>query len=270
MSVIQWYPGHMAKTRRQFEKMRKEIDVILWMVDARAPFSSLDPTFFPLVQDKPFLMVLNKIDRVSPKALNHAIEQFHLQEKPAIGINAKNGKNIAAMIAKAESLKSKKRLLKELRLAVIGTPNVGKSTLINTLAKRKVQAVANTPGVTRQLTWIKASPTLAILDAPGLMWPKIEDPVVAFRLAAIGTIKDTLIPQDKVVRYIIEFLVHQKHPKLFNDLDITFETPFEELIQKLAMKHGFLTSAGIDENKVYEFILKAFREGSLGSVYLDD
>lgn len=270
MSVIQWYPGHMAKTRRLFEKMRKEIDVVLWMVDARAPFSSLDPTFFPLVQDKPFLMVLNKMDRVTPKALNQAIEQFHLQEKPAIGINAKNGKNIQAMIAKAESLKSKSRLLKELRLAVIGTPNVGKSTLINTLAKRKVQAVANTPGVTRQLTWIKATPTLSILDAPGLMWPKIEDPTVAFRLAAIGTIKDTLLPLDKVVSYIFDVLIKQKQPKLFDDIGVTFDISFEELIQKLAEKHGYFTASGIDETKVYEMILKSFREGSLGRVYLDD
>jgi ribosome biogenesis GTPase A len=270
MSAIQWYPGHMAKTRRLFEKMRKEIDVVLWVVDARAPFSSMDPTFFSLLQGKPFLMVLNKMDRVTPTALNRAIEQFHAEEKPAIGINAKNGKNVPAMIKKAESLKSKRRLLKELRLAVIGTPNVGKSTLINTLASRKVQAVANTPGITRQLTWIKATPTLSILDAPGLMWPKIEDPKVAFRLAAIGTIKDTLLPLDKVVHYIFDALIHQKHPQLFTLVDADFTIPFETLIEKLANQHGYLTASGIDENKVYEWILKAFREGALGYVYLDD
>lgn len=270
MKVIQWYPGHMAKTRRQFEKMRKEIDVVLWMVDARAPFSSLDPTFFPLLQDKPFLMVLNKIDRIKPAALHRAIDQFHQQEKPAIGINAKNGKNLPAMLAKAEQLKSKRRRLKALRLAVIGTPNVGKSTLINTLAKRKVQSVANTPGITRQLTWIKASSTLSILDAPGLMWPKIEDPIVAFRLAAIGAIKDTLLPLDKVVHFIYERLIEEKQSPLFDLLDLPFPSPFEDVILSLAKTRGYLTGQGIDENKVYAYILKSFREGHLGLVYLDD
>jgi ribosome biogenesis GTPase A len=270
MTMIQWYPGHMAKTRRQFEKMRKEIDVILWIVDARAPFSSMDPTFLSLIQEKPFLMVLNKIDRVSPTHLKKAIDRFHQEEKPAIGINAKNGKNVAAMITKAESLRSKRRLLKELRLAVIGTPNVGKSTLINTLAQRKAQAVANTPGITRNLVWIKASNTLTLLDAPGLMWPKIEDPTVAFRLAAIGSIKDTLLPVDKVTQYIVSILAKQNQTMLFKWVDASIDVPFETLVEKIAQKHGYLTSSGVDTQKVYEWILKAFREGTLGPVYLDD
>ena len=270
MTPIQWYPGHMAKTRRQFEKLKKEIDVVLWLVDARAPFSSMDPTFFSALQDKPFLMVLNKMDRVPQSKIDHAIAQFHAQEKPAIAINAKNGKNVAAMIKKAETLKSKRRLLKELRLAVIGTPNVGKSTLINTLSARKVQAVANTPGITRQLVWIKATPTLSILDAPGLMWPKIEDPQVAFKLAAIGSIKDTLLPLDKVVEYIVTALKNSRQKELFEKMECDPNIAFSDLIETVAKKHGYLTPSGVDLNKTYEWILKAFREGLLGKVYLDD
>lgn len=256
---MSWYPGHMAKTRKLHLGQLKSIDVVLYVVDARIPFSSMDPSIQSLIQNKPYIIVINKIDLVSSQYLNQTLKKFETLGMHAMGISAKSQKNVKKLVQLAQSLKSKNRLIGGLGLSVLGIPNTGKSTLINTLVGRSTQPTANTPGVTRALKWLKTKDNDRILDSPGLLWPKIEDEETALKIAAIGSIKDRLVPLEKVARYILKKLevTHRDALREFG-VDLDAQDP----LASIARDHDLLTAS--------QKLLKWFRDGKCGKVALDD
>lgn len=256
---MSWYPGHMAKTRKLHQAELKSIDVIFYMVDARIPFSSMDPSIQTLIQHKPFIIVINKMDLVPTHYLNATLETFKTMGMHSIPISAKSKKNLKKLIQLAQSLKSKNRLIGGVGLSVLGIPNTGKSTLINALVGKNTQPTANTPGVTRALKWLKTKDNDRILDSPGLLWPKIEDEETALKIAAIGSIKDRLVPLEKVARYVIEQL-KDSHKDALSELGVDLETL--DPLESLAKDSDLLTAA--------QKVLKWFRDGKCGKVALDD
>lgn len=254
-----WYPGHMAKTRKLHQAEFKSIDVIFYVVDARIPFSSMDPSIESLIQHKPFIIVINKMDLVPQAYLNETLSKFHEMGYHAIGISAKSKKNLKKLVEQARTLKNKNRLIGGLGMSVLGIPNTGKSTLINALVGKKTQPTANTPGVTRALKWLKTENNDRILDSPGLLWPKIEDEETALKIAAIGSIADRLVPIEKVARYVIKRLSETASDALVQfGIDMNEEDPILTF-----SKDGDLFKAS-------QKILKWFRDGECGKVALDD
>lgn len=254
-----WYPGHMAKTKKLHQAELKSIDVIFYMVDARIPFSSMDPSIESLIQHKPYIVVINKMELVSQTYLNETLERFKEKGIHTIAISAKSKKNVKKLVQLARTLKNKNRLIGGLGMSVLGIPNTGKSTLINALVGRKSQPVANTPGVTRALRWIKTEDNDRILDSPGLLWPKIDDEETALKIAAIGSIADRLVPLEKVARYLIERL-YPHHKEALIKLGMNLEA--EDILTDFAKDTDALTAS--------QKILKWFRDGECGKVNLDD
>lgn len=262
---LSWYPGHMAKTRFKHQTMLKTIDVIFWMVDARAPFSTLDPTLKKTFNNKPFLVVINKKDVVNEAYLNHVLSQFNALKMPAIAISARNQRDVKTLITKAQSMQSSRRKIGGLRVSVLGIPNTGKSTLINQLAKKKTQPVANTPGVTKAMRWVE-TPGVSILDTPGVLWPKIDDPMVGLKMAILGSIKDKMVPYDAAVEVLLKTLNAHPDSKLKTVYQLTAKDP---TLLDIASSTGFNHPDGTDFMGLYQRILKDYREGKLGHVPLD-
>lgn len=263
---LNWYPGHMAKTRHRHQTMLKSIDVILWMVDARAPFSTLDPTLKKTFNNKPFLVVINKKDLVKASYLDTVKSRLSAQEIPSVAISAKKDKDVKSLIKVAASMQSSRRKIGKLRLSILGIPNTGKSTLINQLAHKKTQAVANTPGITKALRWVE-TPDVSILDTPGVLWPKIDDPDVGLKMAILGSIKDKIIPHAQALTFLLERLIN--HP------ESTLKTRYPglsptEIMETIAHQEGFKTAHSYDEMALTQRILKAYRDGDYGKVPLDD
>ena len=205
MAIIQWFPGHMAKALRQVKENLKLVDVVLELVDARLPESSRNPQLKDLLQDKPSIIVLTKMDLADPKETRKWIEYYEKMGQPAVAINSVQGslkvidKKIKEVLAeKLANKKARGILSQRIKVMCIGIPNVGKSTLLNHLVKKNVAQVGNRPGVTKSQQWLKAGKDLQLLDTPGILWPKFEDPIVGKKLALTGAIKDTLYAKDDV------------------------------------------------------------------------
>ncbi len=263
---LNWYPGHMAKTRNRHQSMLKSIDVILWVVDARAPFSTLDPTLKKTFNNKPFLIVINKKDLVKATYLDDVKTRLSAMDMPCIAISARKEKDVKALIKVAETMKSSRRKIGGLRLSVLGIPNTGKSTLINQLAKKKTQAVANTPGITKALRWVETG-DVSILDTPGVLWPKIEDPIVGIKMAILGSIKDKIIPYAAALDFLFERLMTHPESKLSH---LYPGLSALEITEKIAHEEGFKTDHSYDEMALTQRLLKGYREGEFGKVPLDD
>ncbi len=263
---IAWYPGHMAKTRNRHQSMLKSIDVILWMVDARAPFSTLDPTLKKTFNNKPFLIVINKKDLVKASYLDAVKARFAEQGMPAVMIRAYKAQDVKALIKTAERMQSNRRKIGGLRVSILGVPNTGKSTLINQLAGKSTQPVANTPGITKALRWVE-TPYGSILDTPGILWPKIEDVEVGLKMAILGSIKDTMIPYGAAIDLLMDRLYTHPESKLkalYPGLE-----PLA-ILEKIAVDEGFKTAHSFDEMALYQRLLKDYRSGHFGKVPLDD
>jgi len=263
---INWYPGHMAKTRNQHQSMLNKIDVILWMVDARAPFSTLDPTLQKSFNNKPFLVVINKKDLVKASYLDQVKLRLAELNIPSVIISAHKDKDIKALIKVAQSMQSSRRKIGGLRLSVLGIPNTGKSTLINKIAQKKTQPVANTPGVTKAVRWVE-TPEVSVLDTPGVLWPKIEDPLVGLKMAIFGSIKDALIPHAQALDFLMERLMTHPESKL-SSMYPDLSAP--DILETIARDEGFKTEHHYDEMALTQSILKRYRAGAFGKVPLDD
>lgn len=274
-SVIQWYPGHMAKAKRQMEENLKKVDFIIEVRDARMPQASKNPLIDELSQNKPRLVILSKKDKADPKLTEAWIEQLKSDDSRALAIdliqeNFKNKIISESLILNAPFIeKQKKRGIRPraLRAMVVGIPNVGKSTFINSLAKRKAAMTGDKPGVTKALQWIKVGKELEVLDTPGVLWPKLEDQNSALTLAALGSIKDEIVHMDDLALYCCEFL-SQYHPQaLLNTYGIEKieDTPWETL-QAIARKRGWLLKGDIDENRTMRSFIQDIRSGKLGRI----
>lgn len=284
---INWYPGHMAKTKRQILDDLKLVDVVIELLDARIPKSSQNPDIAELINNKKRIIVLNKSDLADSNETQKWIKYFQKQNIPAIEVESNQGKGtnqVSAMIEKLmkeelEIQNSKGRIRKTIRVMIVGIPNVGKSSFINRISKKTTMIVGNKPGVTRQKQWIRIGNQIELLDTPGVLWPKFESEKVGLNLAYTGSIKDEVIDKTEVAYYLVQYLDKNYPQKLYEKYKISNEEIeniqdepqyYLELMELIGRKRGALISGGnIDEEKVANIVLDDFRSGKIGKITLE-
>lgn len=278
--TIQWFPGHMAKARKEIVEKLKIIDIIIELLDARIPISSRNPMINEIVMQKPRLVLLNKYDLADPKIVKKWIDYFHQEGLEAIPISSSNGKGIANITKQSENLIKEKREKmisrginpRPVRAMILGIPNVGKSTLINRLASRHIANTGDRPGITKGQQWIKVGNSIDLLDTPGILWPKFEDKQVGYRLAATNAIKDELFHFDEIALFIIEYF-RKNYPEYLEkryNLSVISEDNIE-IINEIGKRRGCLIPGGeIDFDKTSELIVRDLRTGKLGQFCLEE
>lgn len=276
MTVIQWFPGHMAKALRQVKENIKKVDIVLELVDARLPESSRNPQLSEILQNKPSIIILTKKDLANAAKTKEWVNYYEENGNPALAVNSLKDslKSIERKItqvlsAKLATQKERGIVHKRIRVMCIGIPNVGKSTLLNHLVKKNVAQVGNKPGVTQAQQWLKAGKNLVLLDTPGILWPKFEDPLVGKKLALTGAIKDTLYAKDDVALYALEYFLENSSEKLkeryrLEEEDLQKTTV--DLLLVLTQKMGFKD----DYDRASERLILECRKGKLGSYTLDE
>ncbi len=271
---IQWYPGHMTKTRRQIEADLKQVDAVCEIVDARIPMSSRNPDIDSICGNKPRMIVLNRMDLADPAATKKWAAFFKNKGMSVIVTDCKSRKGIAdftpaARGACAEKLQrdAARGMNRPLRVMIVGIPNVGKSTLINQISGRKGAKAENRPGVTRGKQWVTVDSELLLLDTPGILWPKFEDPEVGMKLAYTGAVKDGIIDIEELACYLMK-LLHRLYPQVLLErykLEAPEETPGWELIEMAGRKRGYLVSGGeVNTERMSKVMLDEFSGGKLG------
>ncbi|NRD78857.1 ribosome biogenesis GTPase YlqF [Bacillus sp. BRMEA1] len=272
--TIQWFPGHMAKARREVTEKLKLVDIIFELLDARIPYSSRNPMIDEIIQHKPRLVLLNKADMADKEATKEWIAFFAEQGIKALAVNAQAGEGMKEIVqASKEILKEKFDRLKAkgvkpraIRAMIVGIPNAGKSTLINRLAKKNIAKTGNTPGVTRSQQWIKVGKEMELLDTPGILWPKFEDQEVGMKLAITGAIKDTLLNLQDLSIHSLRFLEREYEGRLKERYKFT-DIPDDvvELFDHIGKLRGCLTGgANVDYDKVAELVIREIRGEKFG------
>lgn len=275
--TIQWFPGHMAKARKEIESHIKLVDMVIELVDARAPIASQNPMLQQIIHQKQKIIILMKKDLADDKETIRWLRYFEEKGIPALAINANEKQDIAKVIKHVDMYREKMHIKmkskgivhpRALRAMILGIPNVGKSTLINRLAKKKIAQIGNRPGITKHQQWIKVKSQFELLDTPGVLWPKFDDQEIAKRLAAIGTIKDTILSLQDVAAYVLTFLQHQ-YPQLYEErfsLDPSMEDMWE-IFEAIGKQRGALESGGqVNFDIVAEQILYDLRSGRIGKI----
>ena len=276
---IQWYPGHMTKTRRQIEADLKLVDAVCEIVDARIPMSSRNPDIDAICGGKPRILVLNRMDLADPEATKKWAAFFRDKGMSVIATDCKSRRGIsdftpAARRACAEKLErdAKRGMNRPLRVMVVGIPNVGKSTLINQISGRKGAKAENRPGVTRGKQWVTMDAGLQLLDTPGILWPKFEDPRVGMMLAYTGAVKENVIDLEELACFLMT-LLHKHYPKALLDryqVEAPEDTPGWELLEQAGRKRGYLVSGGeVNLERMARVLLDEFRGGKLGKFTLE-
>jgi|MGYP000006055682 ribosome biogenesis GTP-binding protein ylqF len=277
---ISWYPGHMAKTRREIKEKIDLIDIIYEVIDARMPLSSKIVDIDNLVKNKPRILIVTKYDICDQIETNKILEEYEKQGYTVIPVDLVNGKNVNKIITESEKLlasmneERKRKGLKprNIRALVIGSPNVGKSTLINRLVGKKVTSIGDKPGVTKNLGWIRIHKDIDLLDSPGILWPKLENQHQAFILASLSSIKEEILDEQEIAIFILKTMQELYPSKLEERYGITAIdfSNIEETLDKIAKKRGALKKGGIaDYQKVYYIIIRDLKDGNLGSITLD-
>lgn len=276
---IQWFPGHMAKARREVENNLKLIDIVIELVDARVPHSSQNPMIQEIIAHKEKIIILMKRDLADQAETESWLQYFKDRAIHAIAVDANNPSHIENLIQRVTRLGQtlqEKQISKgvsprPIRAMILGIPNVGKSTLINRLANKRIAKVGDRPGVTRHQTWIKVRRAFELLDTPGILWPKFEDEEVGVKLAAIGTIKDQLVPMQDIAARMLEFLqenypegIKQRYKLGPDDYDMW------ENFEQIGRQYGALESGGkVNFDRVANIILQDLRAGRLGKITLE-
>ena len=276
---IQWYPGHMTKTRRQIEADLKQVDAVCEIVDARIPVSSRNPDIDAICGNKPRMIVLNRMDLADPAATSRWKTYFEKKGMAVIATDCKTKRGIsgftpAARTACAEKLArdAAKGMNRPLRVMVVGIPNVGKSTLINQISGRKGAKAENRPGVTRGKQWVTVDAGLQLLDTPGILWPKFEDPEVGMMLAFTGAVKEGVIDVEELSCRLLELLLAY-YPQTLKErykVEAPQGTPGYELLEMAGKNRGYLLSRGeIHTERMAKVLLDEFRSGKLGKFTLE-
>ena len=276
---LNWYPGHMAKTKKQIVEDLKLIDIVVEILDARIPEASINPDIQEYTKNKTKIVLLNKADLADAEATKKWIEYYKLKGITAIEIEASSGKGINRVIEEIKkqyiSIKEKYiqkgRIGKVARVMVLGIPNVGKSTFINTLAKRSTAKVGNKPGVTKQKQWIKVSDDIELMDTPGMLWPRLDNQELAMDLAFVGTIGENSIDNEEVSYYLLNYLINN-YPQNVEDRYgiILANKETIEVMEEIARKRGAIISGGeINMQKISDIILNEFRSGKLGRITIE-
>ena len=277
--LIQWFPGHMTKTKRMIEEHLKAVDVVAELLDARIPVSSANPMVEELVSGKPRIIILNKADLANPRATDQWISYYEKKGIPVLPMsvgNSKNKKKLLQVIrdtAEPSLAKWKRRGMKSrsVRLMILGIPNVGKSSLINFLAGTAATRTANTPGHTRGKQWVRLSEGLDLLDTPGVLWPKFDDQTAALRLAATGAIAGDVFNASEVVAELMSSLA-KTSPEILKE-QYNIENPDQDpqvLLEQAGRRRGCLLPGGnVDFDRAEMVVLRDFRNGKLGRITLD-
>lgn len=277
--LIQWFPGHMTKTKRMIEEHLKAVDVVAELLDARIPVSSANPMVEEIVSGKPRIIILNKADLANPRATDQWISYYEKKGIPVLPMsvgNSKNKKKLLQVIrdtAEPILAKWKRRGMKSrsVRLIILGIPNVGKSSLINFLAGTAATRTANTPGHTRGKQWVRLSEGLDLLDTPGVLWPKFDDQTAALRLAATGAIAGDVFNASEVVAELMSSLA-KTSPEILKE-QYNIENPDQDpqvLLEQAGRRRGCLLPGGnIDFDRAEMVVLRDFRNGKLGRITLD-
>lgn len=276
---IQWYPGHMTKTRRQIEADLKLVDAVCEIVDARIPVSSRNPDIDSICGSKPRIIVLNRMDLADPNATKAWISHFRDKGFAAVATDCKIRKGISLFQPAVYSvLKEKiernaaKGMHKAVRVMVVGIPNVGKSTLINQISGRKGAKAENRPGVTRGKQWVTVDSGLLLLDTPGILWPKFEDPEVGMMLAYTGAVKENVIDTEELSCRLAE-LLNKFYPQTLRNrygIDVPQDIPGYMLLEEMGRKRGYLLARGeINTERMAKVLLDEYRHGKLGNFTLE-
>ena len=289
---INWYPGHMAKTKKQIIEDLKLIDIVIEVLDARIPISSRNPDINKLTENKPKLIILNKYDLANNEQSEKWIKYFEKQGVKAVLVNSNTNEGIKEVIKKIEEIYAenqekdynKGRIGKSIRVMILGIPNVGKSSFINRITKKNIAKVGNRPGVTRQKQWVRINQNIELLDTPGVLWPKFESEEVALNLAYTGTIKDDVLQIIEIGFKLLKLLIIKHRDKIIDryklnakEVDSILEKDVQEnekvleIMHYIGRKRGAIISGGnIDEEKVAKIILEDFRNGKIGKITLEE
>lgn len=271
---IQWFPGHMTKAARQMEENLKKVDFVIEIRDARIPDSSRNPMLDGIIHTKPRLIILSKKDKADPKLTKEWITYLEKDNVRVIALDLVHENYKAAIVQASKTLcasfieKQKRRGIKPraLRAMVCGIPNVGKSTMINTLAKRKAAKTADKPGVTKSLQWIKLDKDLELLDTPGVLWPKFDDQQIGLKLALLGSIRDEVVTMDELAMFAVEWLMENNPSSLIETYGIEIQDTTWHTLEQVAIKRGYLQKGQIDENRLMNSFVKDMRENKCGLI----
>jgi ribosome biogenesis GTPase A len=272
---IQWFPGHMAKAIREISESLKKVTLVIEILDARCPFSSRNPTIDELISHKPHIIVLNKSDLASPKITQEWSDYFSSRNILVIATNGLKKEGIKQLEKACLSLSNKDDSavsFKEVRAMIVGIPNVGKSAIINACSGKKTAKVENRPAVTKRQQWISVSPSLTLLDTPGILWPKFDDQIAAKHLAITGSIKSHLLDSEALCFFLIEYLLASFPEGLLSryKLEEIKNTSVLSVIESIGQKRGCIGRGGaIDYDKTYDTILTDYKKGKLGRVSLE-
>ncbi len=277
---LSWFPGHMTKTKRMIASEIQHMDAVCEILDARIPLSSRNPDVDDLTAGKPRLIVLNRADQADPAQTRRWSQYFRAKGWAVLEANAKGGvgtEKFAAAVRellrdKLEAYAAKGQVGRVVRVMVLGIPNVGKSTFINKVAKRKTAKAEDRPGVTRSKQWVPVDATLELLDTPGILWPKFDDPEVGKRLAFTGAVKDDVLDIEELACYLMDYLAAHYADVLTEryKIDVEETDTSYDLLEKAGRKRGFLMrGAQVDTERMARILLDEFRGGKLGRFTLE-
>ena len=289
---INWYPGHMAKTKKQIMQDLSMIDVVVELLDARIPVASRNPDIQEMTKNKKRLIILNKCDLADEEETKKWVSYFEKQGIPAIATDANTGAGIKNLIPKVEALmeeekkkqSEKGRVGRAIRMMILGIPNVGKSSLINRLSKKVTAKVGNKPGVTVAKQWIRIGQTIELLDTPGVLWPKFENEEIAFHLAYTGTIKDEILERTEIAFSLLRYLLTEYKEIVIERYHLEKEVVDEmlenqaqdsnaniyDIMQLIGKKRGAIIAGGrVDDEKTSAILLDDFRTGKLGRITVE-
>ena len=277
---LSWFPGHMTKTKRMIASEIQHMDAVCEILDARIPLSSRNPDVDDLTAGKPRLIVLNRADQADPAQTRRWSQYFRAKGWAVLEVNAKGGvgtEKFAAAVRellrdKLEAYAAKGQVGRVVRVMVLGIPNVGKSTFINKVAKRKTAKAEDRPGVTRSKQWVPVDATLELLDTPGILWPKFDDPEVGKRLAFTGAVKDDVLDIEELACYLMDYLAAHYVDTLTEryKIDVEETDTGYDLLEKAGRKRGFLMrGAQVDTERMARILLDEFRGGKLGRFTLE-
>ena len=277
---INWYPGHMKKTKDEIMKNIKLVNLVVEIVDSRAPISTKNPDIDNMINNKPKVIVLTKKDLAKEDSIGTFISYYNQKNINAVAIDATKKTGISPLLKLLDTIKEenyqknkeKGMIKKPLRIMIVGIPNVGKSTLINQIIGKKSAKTGNTPGITKSQQWIKIKGDIELLDTPGILWPQIENKEVAEKLSFLGSIRDKVVEIEDIYYEFIQYLIRNNMQKtLFEEFEINEnEEDFEEISKIIAKKRGFLQKGEIDYFKLANAVLNDFRNGKYGKVQLDN